>query len=100
MTERRRSFRFNLSLPVKVRCRCSVDGPSRDGTTRDISDHGVYLILSGDRLNVAAELELEVTLPGLVAGSTDVFVRALVKIVRVEELTQNGEPLVGLAAVI
>jgi hypothetical protein len=100
MSERRSSRRFDLSLPVKVRFPYPIDCPSRNGNTRDISTRGVYFVVPGDGPEIAAELDLEITLPGVVTGGTDVFVRALPKVVRVEELMQSGELNVGVAVMI
>lgn len=100
MDGRRRSRRFDLVLPVKVRFPYPIQRSPLEGNTRDISTRGVYFIASGDGIEVSADLELEITLPGVVTGSTDVVVRATGRVVRVEEVTGNSEPRVGVAVMI
>lgn len=100
MDGRRRSRRFDLSLPVKVRFPYPIDRPPLDGNTRDISRRGVYFIVSGTGIEVAADLSLEITLSGVVTGGTDVAVRAIGRAVRVEEVTENNERRIGVAMII
>jgi len=100
MNERRRSRRFDLVLPVKVRFPRPIDRPALSGNTRDISTRGVYFIVSGFDIEVAADLDLEITLPGVVTGGTDVLVRAVGKAVRVEEVTGSTWPSAGVAVMI
>ena len=72
---------------------------SRNGKTRDISTRGVYFILEND-LNAGSELDLTMTLPAEITGGTEVFIRAIGKVVRVEKRPENGHQHVGVAAVI
>jgi c-di-GMP-binding flagellar brake protein YcgR len=99
MTERRTARRYDLSLPVMIRVPIEKDPSYRSGKTRDISTRGVYFLIEND-LNAGAELDLTMTLPAEITGGTEVFVRAMGKVVRVENRPETGEQRVGVAAVI
>ena len=100
MTERRTARRYDLSLPVMIRIPVEKDISAHSGKTRDISTRGVYFLIDND-LNAGAELDLTMTLPAEVTGGTDVFIRAIGKVVRVENRAETGElQRVGVAAVI
>ena len=51
-------------------------------------------------LEAGSELDITLTLPAEVTHSTEVFVRALGKVVRVEKRGEDGELRLGVAAVI
>ena len=99
MTERRTARRYDLSLPVIIRIPVEKDAASRNGKTRDISTRGVYFTIDND-LKDGAELDLTMTLPAEVTGGTEVFIRAMGKVVRIEKRSEDGEQRVGVAAVI
>ena len=100
MSERRTARRYDLSLPVMIRIPIEQQEISaRNGKTRDISTRGVYFLIDND-LNAGAELDLTMTLPAEVTGGTEVFIRAIGKVVRVENRPETGEQRVGVAAVI
>ena len=99
MTERRAARRYDLSLPVMVRIPVEKEISSRNGKTRDISTRGVYFLLDNN-LNPGTELDFTMTLPAAVTGATEVFVRAIGKVVRVENRPETGDRRVGVAAVI
>src|SRR5580700_4781886 len=99
MNERRTARRYDLSLPVIIRVAVEKQAASRNGKTRDISTRGVYFILEND-LNAGSELDLTMTLPAEITGGTEVFIRAIGKVVRVEKRPENGHQRVGVAAVI
>jgi PilZ domain len=99
MTERRTARRYDLSLPVIIRVPLQKDSAARNGKTRDISTRGVYFILDND-VTTGAELDLTMTLPADINGGTEVFIRAIGKVVRVEKRAENGRGHVGVAAVI
>jgi hypothetical protein len=71
----------------------------RSGKTRDISTHGVYLLVDNE-LTSGAELDLTMTLPAEVTGGTEVFIRAIGKVVRVEKTPESSNDHLGVAAVI
>lgn len=99
MTERRTARRYDLSLPVIIRVAFQKDSISLNGKTRDISTRGVYFILEND-VSTGAELDLTLTLPAEITGGTEVFIRAIGKVVRVEDRKENSHNRVGVAAVI
>jgi hypothetical protein len=69
------------------------------GTTRDVSTRGVYLIL--DRpVSRETDIDLTMVLPTGLTGGAGVFVRAIGKVVRVEEWSQDGSRRAGVATVI
>lgn len=96
MTDRRTARRYDLSLPVLIRV--PVERDARDGKTRDISTRGVYFIVENN-LTAGAELDLTMTLPAEVTGGTEVFIRAIGKVVRVEK-TAGSDGRHGVAALI
>jgi hypothetical protein len=99
MTERRTARRYDLSLPVIIRVPIDREPVSRSGKTRDISTHGVYLLVDSE-LSPGAELDLTMTLPAEVTGGTEVFIRAIGKVVRVEKTAESASDRLGVAAVI
>jgi hypothetical protein len=99
MTERRIARRYDLSLPVIIRIPIEKEPAPRTGKTRDISTRGVYFTIDND-FSAGAELDLTMTLPAEVTGGTEVFIRAIGKVVRVDRRSANGDQPVGVAAVI
>jgi c-di-GMP-binding flagellar brake protein YcgR len=97
MTERRTARRYDLSLPVLIRI--PVERDACNGKTRDISTRGVYFVVQ-DNLDAGSELDLTMTLPAEVTGGTEVFIRAIGRVVRVEKRPENGERHFGVAALI
>ena len=99
MNERRMARRYDLSLPVIIRMPVDKDTSSRSGKTRDISTRGVYFTIDQD-LDTGAELDITLTLPSEVTRGSEVFIRAMGKVVRVDKTHGNGSSRVGVAAVI
>jgi len=99
MTERRTARRYDLSLPVIIRVPTERQVDSQEGKTRDISTRGLYFVIGQD-LEAGSELDITMTLPAEITHGTDVFVRALGKVVRVERRNEDGTPRMGVAAVI
>lgn len=99
MSERRTARRYDLSLPVIIRVPTVRDVDSQVGKTRDISTRGLYFVISQD-LDAGSELDITMTLPAEITHGTDVFVRALGKVVRVDKRVEDGTPRLGVAAVI
>lgn len=99
MSERRNARRYDLSLPVIVRVPAERTSRNQNGKTRDISTRGLYFVIDQD-LQAGSELDITLTLPAEVTNSTDVFVRAMGKVVRVERRGEEGELQMGVAAVI
>jgi hypothetical protein len=92
MTERRTARRYDLSLPVIIRV-------PAERLTRDISTRGLYFVLDQD-LEAGSELDITLTLPAEITHGSEVFVRALGKVVRVERRMEDGSARMGVAAVI
>src|SRR3981189_1803165 len=99
MSERRNARRYDLSLPVIVRIPAERPNGNQNGKTRDISTRGLYFVIDQD-LEAGSELDITLTLPAEITHSTEVFVRALGKVVRVERRGEDGEMRMGVAAVI
>jgi len=99
MTERRIARRYDLSLPVIIRVPTERIAESQRGKTRDVSTRGVYFVLDQD-LEAGSELDITLTLPAEITHGSDVFVRALGRIVRVEKRLEDGNTRMGVAAVI
>ena len=71
----------------------------QEGTTRDISIRGLYFVVDQD-MDAGSELDITLTLPAEITHGADVYVRAQGKVVRVERRLEEGEPRMGVAAVI
>lgn len=99
MSERRNARRYDLSLPVIVRIPTERTNGNQTGKTRDISTRGLYFVIDQD-MDAGSEIDITLTLPAEITHSTEVFVRALGKVVRVERRGEDGELRMGVAAVI
>ena len=71
----------------------------QQGTTRDVSTRGVYLIID-QAVSRDADLDLTMVLPTGSPIDGSVFVRAAGRVVRVEEWSESGTRRNGVAAVI
>ena len=99
MTERRSTRRYDLSLPIIVRVPAERALDSQQGKTRDISTRGLYFVVD-QNLESGSQLDLTMTLPAEITNGSEVFVRALGKVVRVERRMEDGSTRMGVAAVI
>jgi c-di-GMP-binding flagellar brake protein YcgR len=99
MTERRTARRYDLSLPVVIRIPAQRVATTQNGKTRDISTRGLYFVIDQD-LQAGSELDITLTLPAEITNGTDVLVRALGKVVRVETRIEDTTSRMGVAAVI
>lgn len=99
MTERRTARRYDLTLPVSVRASAEVMAGRQEGKTRDVSTRGLYFVVNRE-LEAGSELDITLTLPGEITHGSDVLVRALGKVVRVEPRLEDGEARTGVAAII
>ncbi len=99
MTERRTARRYDLSLPIIIRVPDERAMDSQQGKTRDISTRGLYFVVD-QNLQAGSELDITLTLPAEITHGTEVFVRALGKVVRVEQRSEEGDLRMGVAAVI
>src|SRR6266576_3580385 len=99
MTERRVARRYDLSLPIIVRVPAERALDSQQGKTRDISTRGLYFVVD-QNLESGSLLDLTMTLPAEITHGSEVFVRAMGKVVRVERRMEDGSARMGVAAVI
>lgn len=99
MSERRTVRRYDLTLPISIRASRERESDLQQGKTRDISTRGLYFVIGQD-LEAGSELDITMTLPAEITHGTDVFVRALGKVVRVEKRIEDGTARLGVAAVI
>jgi c-di-GMP-binding flagellar brake protein YcgR len=99
MTERRTARRYDLSLPIIIRVPKERTSDRQRGKTRDISTRGIFFIVE-QNLEAGSELDITLTLPAEITHGTEVFVRALGKVVRVENRSEGGDNRMGVAAVI
>lgn len=100
MTERRKAYRYALNLPVRIRSSAETGFEYRTGRTRDISTRGVYVLVVDSRLDSGAEVDLTITLPTEVTGASEVVVRAVGTVVRLENASEADESPDGVAAAI
>jgi c-di-GMP-binding flagellar brake protein YcgR len=99
MTERRTARRYDLSLPIIIRIPTERALDTQQGKTRDVSTRGLYFVVE-QNLEAGSELDITLTLPAEITHGTEVFVRAMGKVVRVEQRTEDGNVRLGVAAVI
>ncbi len=99
MTERRTARRYDLSLPIIIRVPTERALDTQQGKTRDISTRGLYFVVE-QNLEAGSELDITLTLPTEITHGTEVFVRALGKVVRMENRSEDGDNRMGVAAVI
>src|SRR6267378_3211358 len=91
MTERRSTRRYDLSLPIIIRMPAELKIDAQCSKTLDISTRGLYFVVDH---NLESGSQLEIT------RGSDVFVRALGKVIRVERRIEDGNSRMGVAAVI
>lgn len=99
MTERRTARRYDLSLPVIIRVPPERGTNPQEGKTRDVSTRGLYFVME-QNLEAGSELDITLTLPAEMTHGTEVFVRALGRVVRVEKRMEEGSARMGIAALI
>jgi len=99
MTERRTTRRYELSLPIIIRIPTERALDTQQGKTRDVSTRGLYFVVE-QNLEAGSELDITLTLPAEITHGSEVFVRALGKVVRVERRMEDGNTRMGVAAVI
>jgi hypothetical protein len=99
MTERRTARRYDLSLPINIRISAERAKNIQQGKTRDISTRALYFVIDQD-LEAGSELDITLTLPAEITHGTEVLVRAMGKVVRVENRLEDSAPRMGVAAVI
>jgi hypothetical protein len=83
MTERRKSRRYNISLPISFRLRWDKEGSPRNSRTGNVSTHGLYFTIEND-MHAGAALDIVLSLPSKLSTGTAVLVRATCRVVRVD----------------
>lgn len=99
MTERRTTRRYDLSLPVVIRVPAERALDSQQGKTRDVSTRGLYFVVD-QNVESGSQLDIMLTLPAEITHGSEVLIRALGKVVRVERRIEDGNARMGIAAVI
>ena len=99
MTERRTTRRYDLSLPVVVRVPAERTVDLQQGKTRDVSTRGLYFVVD-ENMESGSQLDITLTLPAEITHGSEVLIRALGKVVRIERRMEDGNARMGVAAVI
>jgi c-di-GMP-binding flagellar brake protein YcgR len=99
MTERRKARRYDLSLPVIIRVPTERASEAQRGKTLDVSTRGLYFVIDQD-LQAGSDLDITLTLPAEVTQGSEVIVRAMGKVLRVEKRIEDGNTRLGVAAII
>lgn len=99
MSERRTVRRYGLSLPIFIRVPRERHPDTQRGKTRDISTRGLYFVVD-QNIEAGSGLDITLTLPAEITHGTEVFVRAVGKVLRVERRTEENGTRLGVAAVI
>ena len=83
MSERRIARRYGVAVPVLVG-QAGLSPPARPrGLTRDISTSGLYFTMQQPP-TPGSRVELTLTLPGSLTGSSDVHIEVVGRVVRVD----------------
>jgi hypothetical protein len=97
MTERRRTKRFELFLPMQI-CVSRFNRPEfHSAHLRDISTHGIYFHSEG-QIPTGTNMELTFSLPLGREHETKVLVRASGRALRVDALVGEEGRVFGVAA--
>ncbi len=91
--ERRRSRRFDMSLPVQV-TRLSNRPVELQGQTRDVSSVGAYFTVADEELTEGLAIEFLLTLKGAVLSLPEVGevrLRCRGRVARLDKIGESGE---------
>jgi hypothetical protein len=99
MAERRIARRYDLSLPVFIRVPAERTADSQQGKTRDVSTRGLYFVVD-EKMESGSQLDITLTIPAEITHGSEVLIRALGRVVRVERRMEDGNVRMGVAAVI
>ncbi len=99
MMERRSTRRYDLSLPIDIRVATDRLSQIHRGKTRDFSTSGVYFVIDRE-IEPGSSLDITVRLPAEITRGTDVLIRAMGKVVRIERRLEDGKQRLGAAATI
>lgn len=97
MGERRKSRRYEVSLPLEVCLSRQRPAEFYTAQLRDVSRSGMYFY-SSRPLDAEASMELTFALPGDRDRGTSVLVRASAKVLRVVTVEGDLTPVYGVAA--
>lgn len=92
-SEQRTIRRFNIQIPVTIK---AEDGAAIEGTTRDVSARGVFILMNAD-LQEDSPLEFTLTLPAEITMTRSVRVHCSGRVLRV---AREEEGPVGVVAMI
>lgn len=87
-TERRRTRRFDLTLPIRI-VRLRQEDVDLVGRTRDLSSHGAYFVVSGE-VEPGAPIEFFVTLQGDNGSEHKVRLRCRGYVTRLDKLEASN----------
>lgn len=90
--------RYDLSLPIEVCDDSGLTGILR-GTTRDLSNRGVYFVVDQE-FSLGSEVMFTLTLGAEITHLSKVLVKARGKVVRTETKLEEGTKRVGVAVTI
>jgi PilZ domain-containing protein len=99
VNERRTTRRYDLTLPVIVRVPTEHSLVKQEGSTRDISTRGLYFVVD-QNVEPGSELDITLKLPAEVTHGSEVCVKALGRVIRVERRVEDHTPRMGVAALI
>jgi PilZ domain-containing protein len=99
VNERRTTRRYDLTLPVIVRVPTEHSLVKQEGSTRDISTRGLYFVVD-QTVEPGSELDITLTLPQEVTHGSEVCVKALGRVIRVERRIEDQTSRMGVAALI
>jgi len=85
--ERRSTHRYELSVPIAVWSASSDYASKHIGKTCVVSTAGVYFTIDS-KFDPRTAIGFVITLPAKATGGTDVFIRGVGRVLRVEE---NGD---------
>ena len=98
--ERRASSRYNLALPLEIRCVPFLTAvESIVVETQDISTHGFYFNIV-QKFVVGTQFEFSIALPIQITGATQAYVSGKARAVRVEETGESHQRCLGVGALI
>jgi hypothetical protein len=99
MGERRKTWRYDVYLPLQVCLSQTKSSEFYDAQLRDVSRTGVYFH-SNVEIKQGAGMELTFALPGEKARGTSVLIRATAKALRVHVIRGDVSLAYGVAATI
>jgi len=90
---------YVLESRVERRMGVGHNDRAADRRTRDVSTRGLYFVID-QNVEAGSELDITLTLPTEVTRGSEVSVRALGRVMRVERRIEDHTPRMGVAAMI